>query len=83
MSNKIVLAALTAVVSVGLNSQATANMPSMTGMEKCYGIAKKGQNDCAANACAGTSKVDNDKSAWLAVPTGTCHKIVGGSTKPG
>lgn len=83
MSNKMVLAALTAMVSVGINSQAMANTPNMTGMEKCYGISKKGQNDCAANACAGTSKVDRDKSAWLAVPLGTCHKIVGGSTKAG
>lgn len=43
--------------------------------EKCYGIALKGQNDCAAGAgttCAGTSKVDYQQNAWKLVPTGTC-----------
>ncbi|CAN7224750.1 DUF2282 domain-containing protein [Rhizobium sp. LjRoot30] len=43
--------------------------------EKCYGIAMKGQNDCAAGAgttCAGTSKIDYQKNAFKLVPTGTC-----------
>ena len=47
----------------------------MMGMEKCYGIALKGQNDCAAGAgttCAGTSTKDYDAAAWKAVPAGTC-----------
>lgn len=46
--------------------------------EKCYGIALKGQNDCAAGAgttCAGTSKVDYQKNAWKLVPAGTCETI--------
>jgi uncharacterized membrane protein len=44
-------------------------------MEKCFGIAKSGQNDCAAegsNSCAGTSKVDFDPKAWKLVKKGTC-----------
>ena len=43
--------------------------------EKCYGIALKGQNDCAAGAgttCAGTSHVDYQGNAWKLVPKGTC-----------
>jgi uncharacterized membrane protein len=43
--------------------------------EKCYGIALKGQNECAAGAgttCAGTSKVDYQGNAWKLVPKGTC-----------
>lgn len=47
----------------------------MVGMEKCYGIALKGQNDCAAGAgttCAGTSMADYQGNAWKAVPKGTC-----------
>ncbi|HEX9811260.1 MAG TPA: DUF2282 domain-containing protein [Burkholderiales bacterium] len=53
--------------------------------EKCYGISKAGQNDCqtANSACAGTSKADSQKDAWLYVPKGTCEKIVGGSLKAG
>ena len=43
--------------------------------EKCFGVAMKGQNDCAAGAgttCAGTSKVDYQGNAWKAVAKGTC-----------
>ncbi|WGD29789.1 DUF2282 domain-containing protein [Ancylobacter sp. WKF20] len=43
--------------------------------EKCFGVALKGQNDCAAGpgtTCAGTSKVDYQKNAWKLVPAGTC-----------
>jgi len=46
--------------------------------EKCYGIALKGQNDCAAGAgttCAGTSKVDYQQNAWKLVPGGSCVKM--------
>jgi uncharacterized membrane protein len=43
--------------------------------EKCYGVALKGQNDCAAGkgtTCAGTSTVDYQGDAWKLVPKGTC-----------
>lgn len=46
--------------------------------EKCYGVAKAGQNDCAAGAgtsCAGTSKTDYQANAWKKVPAGTCTAI--------
>jgi uncharacterized membrane protein len=47
-------------------------------MEKCFGIAKAGENDCKAGAgttCAGTSKADYQKNAYKLVPAGTCTKI--------
>lgn len=50
----------------------------MQGKEKCYGIALKGQNDCAAGAgttCAGTSTMDYNPQAWKAVPVGTCTSM--------
>lgn len=52
--------------------------------EKCYGVAKAGKNDCQTptSSCAGTSKKDGDKAAFILVPQGTCAKIVGGSDKP-
>ncbi len=60
------------------------------GKEKCYGVALKGQNDCAAGAgtsCAGTSKVDYDATIWKYVPKGTCETMKTpngmGSLKPG
>lgn len=45
--------------------------------EKCFGVALKGKNDCAAGpgtTCAGTSKVDYQANAWSLVPKGTCEK---------
>lgn len=90
MSKRIVIAALGAVVAMGLNAQASADTSKMDmknfkmpkGMEKCFGIAKAGQNDCGSGktSCAGSSTKDGDKSAWLMVPKGTCNRIVGGST---
>jgi uncharacterized membrane protein len=46
--------------------------------DKCFGISKAGQNDCAAGAgtsCAGTSKRDYQGNAWKYVAKGTCTKI--------
>ena len=61
------------------------DMAKMKDMEKCYGIAKAGVNDCAAkngsHSCAGQLKTDGDKDSFLLVPKGMCNKIVGGSTK--
>lgn len=90
MSKKIVTAAVSAVIAMGIATQTIAadnttmkHHKMMKGMEKCFGITKAGKNDCgsAEQACAGSAKIDNDKSAWIAVPKGTCDKIVGGSTQ--
>jgi uncharacterized membrane protein len=49
--------------------------------EKCFGIAKAGQNDCAsqtgAHSCAGQAKLDNDKGEWKYVAKGTCKQMKG------
>jgi uncharacterized membrane protein len=48
--------------------------PPTAVQEKCFGIALKRQNDCAAGpgtTCAGTSKVDYQGNAWTVVPRGT------------
>ena len=48
------------------------------GKEKCYGIAIKGQNDCAAGAgtsCQGTSTVDFQGNSWKFAKGGTCASI--------
>jgi uncharacterized membrane protein len=51
------------------------------GKEKCYGIAKAGENICAnlsgTHTCAGESKVDNDVTEWVYVAKGTCKKLKG------
>ncbi|MFC4276676.1 BufA1 family periplasmic bufferin-type metallophore [Achromobacter aloeverae] len=46
--------------------------------EKCYGVALKGQNDCAAGpgtTCQGTSTMDFQGNAWKFVRGGTCTSI--------
>ena len=59
------------------------NPPAAAGMEKCYGVAKAGQNDCGTSkhACATLSKDDHDPEDWKQVPKGTCQKI-GGALAP-
>ncbi|OLQ81057.1 hypothetical protein BIT28_05660 [Photobacterium proteolyticum] len=49
--------------------------------EKCYGVAKAGKNDCATktSSCAGTSKVDGQKDAFIMVPKGLCSRLAGSS----
>lgn len=45
--------------------------------EKCYGVAMKGKNDCAAGpgtTCAGTSVRDHQGNSWKYVAKGTCEK---------
>lgn len=52
--------------------------------EKCYGVAKAGQNDCAtsAHSCAGQSKTDSEPGEWKYVPKGSCEKAGGKTTPP-
>jgi uncharacterized membrane protein len=49
--------------------------------EKCFGITKAGQNDCAnlsgSHSCAGQSKLDMDKGEWKYVAKGTCKDMKG------
>jgi uncharacterized membrane protein len=58
--------------------------PEIPGKEKCYGIAKAGENTCAnlsgTRSCAGQSTVDYDKTEWVYVAKGTCKKLNGLST---
>jgi uncharacterized membrane protein len=67
------LAGLLAVAST--TAAVAADAAPAADKEKCYGIALKGKNDCAAGpgtTCAGTSKVDYQGNAWKLVPKGTC-----------
>lgn len=73
---------ITAVTLAALVSGAALaqdkKMDSKTEMEKCYGVALAGKNDCKAGpgtTCAGTSKVDYQGNAWKNVPKGTCTTI--------
>lgn len=67
-----------AVVASSANAQQQPTADMMKNMEKCYGVALAGKNDCKAGkgtTCAGTSKVDYQGNAWKFVPKGTCTSI--------
>jgi uncharacterized membrane protein len=69
---------LLASVTAGAALAQDKGAPAKGEMEKCYGVAKAGQNDCQAGpgtTCAGTSKVDYQGNAWKFVPKGTCTTI--------
>jgi uncharacterized membrane protein len=74
--------AVTAAITAALLLASTGPVAAQSGMEKCFGVAKAGKNDCAAGpgtSCAGTSKTDAQGNAWMYLAAGTCEKIVGGS----
>jgi uncharacterized membrane protein len=78
-------AAIAGLLALGITTTVSAQpVPEQKGKDKCYGIAKAGQNDCAAgkHACAGQSTVDNDPVSWKYVARGTCEKIGGKTTPP-
>lgn len=69
-----------------LASAATGAAAQSTEREKCFGVALKGKNDCAAGpgtTCAGTSKVDYQGNAWSLVPKGTCERTVSKTSPTG
>ncbi|ESQ14256.1 MAG: DUF2282 domain-containing protein [Thiohalocapsa sp. PB-PSB1] len=78
----LLAAALAGITAAGV----TAVQAGDDSKEKCFGIAKAGDNDCAnatgTHSCAGQAKTDNDPNEWKYVATGTCADR-GGSLKPG
>lgn len=74
--------AIVAAAAASLLSTMLVATPAMAqSKEKCYGIAKAGQNDCAnlsgSHSCAGQSKVDNGKEEWKYVAKGSCKAMKG------
>ncbi|SDH64523.1 Uncharacterized membrane protein [Pseudomonas benzenivorans] len=75
----LALGAALAISSAPLTAHAADN-------EKCFGVAMKGKNDCAAGpgtTCAGTSKVDYQGNAWKFVPQGTCAQTASPTSPSG
>jgi uncharacterized membrane protein len=74
-------AVTTALASLAIAAPlTTAEMKAATaaGKEKCFGVALKGQNDCAAGpgtTCQGTSTIDFQGNSWKFVQHGACTTI--------
>lgn len=73
-----VTSALATLASASPLTQADADAATAAHKEKCYGVALKGQNDCAAGpgtTCQGTSMKDFQGNAWKFVQGGTCASL--------
>ena len=76
----LIRAALAGMIALGAAGAVSAQ-DKPGAKEKCYGIAKAGQNDCAnasgTHSCAGQSKMDMDAGEWKYAAKGTCEKMGG------
>src|SRR6202007_2539746 len=80
-----VTTALATIAAAGPLTKAEADAAVAAHKEKCFGVALKGQNDCAAGpgtTCQGTSTVDFQGNAWKFSQHGTCTgiQVPGGHT---
>jgi uncharacterized membrane protein len=73
------LSALASGAALAADSKpGSMDMKGTAAMERCYGVALAGKNDCASGpgtSCAGTSKTDYQATACKNVPKGTCTTI--------
>lgn len=81
--NALILAAAASLFAVSGSAFAADDHANQ---DKCYGVAKAGQNDCASktgtHACAGQSKKDNDPTDFKYVAKGTCATMGGMMAPP-
>jgi uncharacterized membrane protein len=78
LSNATIAGSLVAALAVITAPAFAGPKPPQPTKDKCYGIALKGDNDCAAGAgttCAGTAAADYQGNAWKYVAKGTCETI--------
>jgi uncharacterized membrane protein len=81
-SDRVIRSAVLSLLALGVAAGSGQALAQGKGdNEKCAGIVKAGKNDCGTSysSCAGTSKKDNDKEAWIFLPKGSCEKIAGGT----
>jgi uncharacterized membrane protein len=76
----LIRAALAGMIALGAAGAVSAQ-DKPGAKEKCYGIAKAGQNDCAnasgTHSCAGQSKADMSPDEWKYTAKGSCEKMGG------
>jgi uncharacterized membrane protein len=80
----LIRTAVASLIAAAAAQPAAAEDKAAAGSQKCYGIAKAGQNDCgtAKHTCAGQAKRDNDPSDWKYLPAEACAKAGGKSAPP-
>ena len=82
-STRVIIASAIASLAAAAGASDAADAKPAP-MEKCYGVAKAGANDCSTprHDCAGKAKRDRDPAEWKLVPQGTCEKMGGKTSAP-
>jgi uncharacterized membrane protein len=87
LKNSCLYSALVAAINITVAQAERA--PPENNREKCYGVAKAGDNECAGtssdgekHSCPGWSEKDNDPYAWSYVLKGECLKKGGAFSPP-
>lgn len=84
MNTRLIAAStLASALALAVGHAAAADKPAQ---EKCFGVARAGQNDCAtdtgSHSCAGQAKTDKAADDWKYVAKGTCEKMGGKTAGP-
>jgi uncharacterized membrane protein len=78
ISSRALAGAFTTALALAASPGSATPKPPEPTKDKCFGIALKGDNDCAAGpgtTCAGTSTVDYQGNSWKYVAKGTCDTV--------
>jgi uncharacterized membrane protein len=78
-SKLILSSAIAGLVALSSLSGVVSAQEKKEAKEKCFGVAKKGMNDCgtAKHSCAGLAEKDNQPEEWKFVAKGSCEKMGG------
>lgn len=89
MKTKLIISsAIAGIVALSTATGVLAADEKKAEKEKCYGIAKKGANDCgtAKHSCAGQAAADGVAEEWKYVAKGSCEgmggKLKAAATEP-
>ena len=80
----LINAAVASLLVMGMGTTSVTASAAEGAKEKCFGVAKAGQNDCGSksskHSCAGQSTVDKDPADFKFVAKGSCEKMGGKMT---
>lgn len=79
--NTLIKGAIAGLLALGVVTASGTAQAADEAKDKCYGVAKAGQNDCSSaggkHSCAGQAKIDKDPNDWKYVAKGSCEKMDG------
>jgi len=86
ITRKTVNTLIASAVALTVAGAANSAIAESDAKEKCYGVVKAGHNDCGnaskTHSCAGQATEDAAGDEFIALPTGVCDRLAGGSTTP-